>query len=511
MSSGKNNGLKIGAIIVLVLATVSFVFLPAVRGMNDRQEELVFGSWDGVKIKRTQDSVFNHQINFMANAAEQYGLAPRDANAQKSFTFNLFYGAYRASVLQIAMQQEAHNAGFIPSPDAVNKDLLAYFSDANGVYSPTRFEQTSDMKKAQLRKDVREQLEVTRYIDDFFGIEQNGFGLKMSDAEAKVLRTIAQNEKKFNYVVFTDELYPPSKIVKYGKEHKDLFASYNLRMITCTSEQEAKNTLAQLKKNELSFDDAVATVSTKKGTDELGVVTASYRYDINALIPDATQLKTVLEAKPDAEPTQVVKTSFGWAIIKSTAEVEAADFDKEATIKAATRYVKSRERGMVEDYLVKHAEQFKSKLNGRSLSTAAANTASLHVKTSAPFSVNYGNSALLTKIPTDKDPIIGRLMNDADFFTSVFALKTNEVSKPILADGDVILFEAIENPIVDEAVLTGLESAYKDGLKGWHGAYPITSFLFGQSVPFGQQSVFDFVFDNDKFDDHFFEVFSRLQ
>ena len=67
-------------------------------------------------------------------------------------------------------------------------------------------------------------------------------------------------------------LYPSSEIVKYGKEHSDLFTSYDLSLLSYPTEEEAKKMLASIKSGEVSFEDAVILNATKTLTRE------KYRY-----------------------------------------------------------------------------------------------------------------------------------------------------------------------------------------------------------------------------------------
>lgn len=507
MSVLQKYGARVGSIIVLALAVISFVFLPALS-KGRRSKPAVFGSWDGIEVTNTADSVFNRQVNYLAESAEQYGLEPTDPSAQQSFNFNLFYGAYRSSILQIAMRDEVRNAGFIVSTDAVNKALLPFFADANGVYSAAKFAQVSDAQKSAWRKQVTENLQMTRYIDDVFGVSQEGYGLKTSEGEAALIASIAENERAFKYVIFTDELFPKEEILKYAADHTDLFTRYDLQMVTFSTEHEAVEALEQLKRNELSFDDAVATVSTKQGTDEAGHIPSSYRYDINALFPDASHLQTVIGLLPDTMPNSVVQTQTGWAIVRALSAPVQPDFTEEAAYTVAEKYVKDHERGLIEDYLLAHAQEFTAEIKEGNI-TEAAKKENIAVLTSGSFSINYGNSSLLTRLPTQTDPILGSFAADADFFTAVFSLSQGQVSEPLLANGSVVVFKAESLTTADDNVLSALKSGYTDQVRNWQAYYPISLFLMSMPVPIGQQAVFDFILQNKKFDDNFFTVFTK--
>ena len=97
--------------------------------------------------------------------------------------------------------------------------------------SESKYQNTPETTRVTYRKEIEKYIKDNRYIEDLFG-NGSGYGLKTSSKETDFIVDMAKKERSFKYVVFNLSFYPSSEIVKYGKEHSDLFTSYDLSLLS---------------------------------------------------------------------------------------------------------------------------------------------------------------------------------------------------------------------------------------------------------------------------------------
>ena len=316
---------------------------------------------------------------------------------------------------------------------------------------------------------------------------------------------MAEKERIFNYVVFEESQFPQEKIREYGEEHADLFAEHNLLMLTFTSQEDANKTAQALEKGEITFEDAVITNSTKVGTDSNGKLLSPYRTTVNRTFPESKDLDTVLKLGVD-EVSPVVKTSYGYAIVKCTAPVTAADFTLTETQDRVFSYMKSNERGIIEDYLEQKAKTFAeaAKIGGFA---HEASVNDLVVQTSNPITLNYGNAAILPQISAQSDSFFAAGIRNENFYKKAFALKTAEISEPILLGSNVLVLQLEEEKTGSEETQNDIATSYRQFASIWYYEYPLAMLAY-QQLSWGQQTFIDFVLNSKNFTDNFNTVFN---
>jgi len=506
MKGFKRNTITIGGVIILILSVITFVFIPAVGG-GQAVDKKVLGKWKKKGLENTPDGLFIHQYRTLYTLIEQQGYIS-DKNQQPQFqqfiNRHIAHSAFLAAMVELAAQEEVLQAGFFLPNKSINKALVPFYADANGIYSAKRYEQTPEQQKLIYRKTVINYLTAQRYIEDIFGTYDKKLGLKISAAESAFIKSMAQKERTFSYVVFEESQFPKDKIREYGTAHADLFAEHHLQLITFTAQDEANKILQALQKGELKFEDAIVTHSTKTGTDSTGELYAPYRTTINKTFPESQDLDTVLKLGVD-QLSPVVKTQSGYAIVKCTAPITPADFSVAETEDRVFDYMKENERGIIEDYLEKQAQTFVSDAKQQIAADNFARIAAkrnLVVQTTNPLGLNYGNISILPHVTSQSDTAFASAEKNETFFKQLFKLKKGEISEPIILDSSIVVMQLKEETDTTDEAQNAAESSYNQYTSSWYYQYPVTFFSF-QQLPWGQQTFIDSILKSPHFTDNF--------
>ena len=510
MAGVKKNTLAIGSIIILVFSVIAFVFIPAAGGQAGSAANAMIGKWKNQRLDYTADGLFLREYRQLHRSAEMQGFLRSDNKIQQEFMERqIMRTAFNVSMVQLAAQHEALNAGFHLPNKNINKALMAFYTDSSGAYSEKMYTQTSEQQRLAYRREVIDYLTAQRYIEDNFGTYDNMFGLKTSSAETAFVQKMAEKERSFNYVVFEESQFPAEKIRSYGEEHADLFAEHSFLMLTFASQEDADKTAQALQKDEIKFEDAVVTNSTKLGTDSSGKLLSPYRTTVNRTFPESKDLDTVLKLGVD-EVSPVVKTASGYAIVKCTAPVKAADFTLSETQDRVFSYMKSNERGIIEDYLEEKAKTFAAaaKAGGSGGFAHEAELNDLVVQVSNPMVLNYGNADILPQISAQSDSFFSAGMRNETFFKTAFSLKPEEISAPVLLGSNVLVLQLNEEKDASEEAKNKIATSYRQFASIWYYEYPLAMLAY-QQLSWGQQTFINFVLQSKNLTDNFNEVFNK--
>ena len=178
MAGFKKNTLAIGSIIILVFSIIAFVFVPAAGGQWGSNTKTMLGKWKNKQLDYTADGLFFQEYRKLHYSAETRGYLRSDNKVQQEFVERqIMHAAFNASMIQLAAQEEALNAGFYLPDKNINKALIPYYTDSTGAYSEKLYTQTSEQQRLANRRQVIDYLTAQRYIEDNFGTYDNIFGL----------------------------------------------------------------------------------------------------------------------------------------------------------------------------------------------------------------------------------------------------------------------------------------------------------------------------------------------
>ena len=241
----KTDGAKIGAVIILIISAI--VFIPVggsavISSILQKNRTPVFGKFKGQKIEYKAGSDFAANVSYIAQRYQSYGY---DTSQMYSYT-------------------EA----------AVNRAILPYFYDENGVYSSKIFNQADESQKSEIRTAAEKSLVYSRFTDDVLGSDYGSssklYGLKYCSKEENFVSAMGSEKHSFVLAAFPTDTLPREETVKFANEHSEFFRKYNLSAISLTEKLDADNTLKSINDGETTFDAAVTDVSEKLYTDSDG-------------------------------------------------------------------------------------------------------------------------------------------------------------------------------------------------------------------------------------------------
>ena len=169
------------------------------------------------------------------------------------------------------------------------------------------------------------------------------------------------------------------------------------------------------------------------------------------------------------------------------------------------------EKGMLEDYVLQTANRFAEAARTAGFETAAEDfeETTLTVETSNLFGINYGNASSLPSLPSQG--IFTSLEKNESFFKKAFALKSGEISEPILAGSEVAVLTLEEEKEVDEYTLDRTKKDYQNQAGAWFPYYHIAAIMSMQGMnyplPIAHKTFMDYIFTNSKFQDNFGNLF----
>lgn len=482
---GRNLGITIGSIVILILAAASFIFVPAIADAGASNEIPAVGKYGNQEIKYAYGTYFSQMVQQLA---QQY-----QANGQQIDTSTYYYifnQAFTATVLNLAITDQVEKSKYIVPTSYVDRTMIPYFSE-NGVYSAKLFNATPDKDKLELRQNIENSLIYDRYLVDVFGDSNtNTYGLKVSKAEEDFIASMNATQRSFEMVAFNKSNFPQSETVAFGKNNVNLFTKYDLSVITTADESTAKKILSQIEKNQITFEDAISSLSAGLyATSPEGRLTNNYFYQLKTLVTSEDDLTKITSLGIDSL-SPVLKTSTGYAIFKCEGEPIMPDFSTSSMIDTVYSYMTSYETSKIEDYFINQANDFAAEVT-RTTFDAAAKKYGVEATEVSAFPVNYGNNELLTAVPsTSIAALAGAQTNDA-FLETAFTLQSNEISSPIVIQDNVVVIK------LNEIVTNNSET------ESFSFMYPYYATQFDQSI------VQAYFMDSDKVKNNVIDVFFK--
>lgn len=439
-----------GSIIILVLAAISFIFIPAmVQGGGSEIPPL--GYYNKKPIEYKQGTYFTSLVQFYS---EQVG----SENLQSAY-FDIFNTAFNGAVLNEAFTQAVDATGYVVPTALLDRNMIPYFYDENGVYSKKLFNEASDSTKIELRNSLENSLVYQRYTDDLFGSasEKIGdyamYGLKTPSTEIAFIDSMGENQRTFQVVSFDMTNYPAAEAITWGQNNADLFTQYDLSVISLADEVAANNLLKQLQNNEILFEDAVTELSRNyySGTD--GKLLNKYKYQLNNIVTDEASLNA-LTALTEGQISGVVATTNGYSIFRGDGASIPANFEDETLVDAVVSYMRSYESGLIETYYLDLAQDF---WNVASVSGMAEACRQFEVQPTevGPFPLNYGSSPLFPSMSSTDVALNGAASNE-NFMKTAFSMQMDEISSPIVLNNYVVMLmltEEATTPVENDAAM----------------------------------------------------------
>lgn len=442
--SAKKILISIGSIFILVLAAISFVFIPAMA-QSGGEELPPFGYYHGKPIKYSQGSYFAAMVNYY------YESLGNVENVNIEDEYKIFNNAFNDTVMNMAYTRAVDKSGYLVPDSAIERDLKSYFME-DGVFSQKAFNSVSENQKLDMWNAIEEALFASRYTDDVFGSQTDimgdysMYGLKSSSKETDFIKEMGQNQRAFDYVSFDTSKYPQEQAIAWAEKNPEVFTKYNLDVITVAEESTAKNLLRQIQAGEILFEDAIPEYSLNYYSESDGALTSSYNYQVKNIVKDEESLNAITNLAVNSV-SDVIETINGYSIFKAKAEPTVANFADEDTITLVTEYMINYESGVVEAYFMDLASDFANNASLSSFELASAN-AGLEIKNIELSPLNYGNNPILPTLNLAGN-YLPNLQNNESFFKEAYSLQLGQISKPIPLSGMVCVFKLAKEEIVD--------------------------------------------------------------
>lgn len=450
----KSTFLVVGTIVIFVLATVSFILLPAIV-RDDSSSYPPFGSYKGKKIELKNGSEFSEYVSFYI---EQAGKSNNPL-----ITLQAFNKAFNNYVVSLAYEDNIKETNYTIPDTLLTRNLYHYFTDASGNYSAKIYNETPNAQKTKIYNNVKKNLINARYTQDYLGTyggKRTIGGLKQSSGEIPFIADMGTKTRVFDIVAFSVSDYPETETTKFGLDNKELFVTYNYEVLTFDKETKAKEILGQIKNNEIVFEDALKDekISTKLyGTD--GKFENKYYYQFMSDFQE-DELTAVKNLKADEISDVVAIKGGSFAIFRCTKNPSEPDFTNDALVKDVFTYLLNNKRSVVETYFENQAKDFKMKALGAGFDEVCESLGKEKV-TTEPFPLNYGNDEMIERISANS--ILSGAEKNENFLKTAFSLKLNEISSPIVINNNVIVLKLVEEQLADaEAIKKDLDLSYEN-------------------------------------------------
>ena len=462
--------LSVGSVIILVLAAVSFIVIPAMLPGSQRQLPPV-GSYRGTKIEYTTGSYFANAVDYY-DREEREQLKKQNKSSNGGFSFNTFNQAFRDAVLMAAFTDEVKRSGYVAPASLVERSMLMlrYFQNENGEYSAKIYRDTPDSRKIEIQNETEKQLIFNRYSEDIAGI-------KVSDAEVQFVLNMNYPSRSFDAAFFSTSDYPKEEAAAFGKNHAELFKKYDLSVITTATEAEAKKVANRLQHNELVFSDAVSEYSTKQYSDENGVLNGRYHYQLKNIIKAEDKFKEITELAP-GPISGAVETTTGWSVFTCTGASENADFSDQSVVDTVYNYMTVYEAGTIEEYFINIAKDFSAQAAVKDF-YEAAEAFNAQTATVPAFPINYGNTQLLNSIQFRLVPQLTGAQSNEKFLTTAFSLSEKEISEPLVVERNIVVLRLknVETEDTEADVMRMFYSQYYNNYAAQSNARAVQSFF----------------------------------
>lgn len=473
------------SVIVLVIIVLAFVVAPALGGRAQGSNRLIFGYYNGEAIEYTPDSYFSRQRDAYAQQVENMSEA-NDENYQWQ-AMQVWKGAYDATVVHTAILQQAEKSGLHISEQKLDRSIA---TDGpyrrNGQFSAELYRQTPNAEKITTRNLFEENLLHEQWTQDLMNIPS-------APGESEFFAGLATPERRFEYVSYSLGDYPEEEVLQYAQANMAQFSKANLSRISLRMDKgEAKEIYTQLQENPSRFEELAQNHSSDENAEKGGDMGWIRYHELSAALEDSAKADTVFSLS-DGEISDLIETSFGYAIYRCDEPSQLPDFSNQEEITAVRSYLIQNDRGQVEDYFIEQAQALRSEAEVEGFSVAASRQ-NLETATTNYFPINYGGSFFLKSIQSENgDGILKQAQSNSRVLTALFSLSEDEYSEAFVLGRNVVVARLLDERETPEEELQQIKNYY--------------SYI---TQNFQSQDIRQHFLESDKLEDNFMQVFARL-
>lgn len=445
-----NPFIAIGTIFVLIIVVVAFVLVPAIVPNSGRSTDLVFGVYDKIPIAYVPGNYFAQTFDRVV----QYYRSMRGDDFNYMSDYQCWYETYQFATVRTAILQEMKKAKYLVPEKAVDREVALLYQE-NGRFSPRLYRKVDNNTRLAQWRQMQESLTIQHYTSDFSKMIQ-------PQAQADFISNMASPVRSFDMTFFEINDYPDSELVSFAREHSDLFVQTHLSMITVSSsEREAKKILGMIKDETETFEDIARMQSKDEYADRGGDMGIKPAYELVSVIPDEAAREKIIALQKD-EYSEVIKLEAGWAFFMAMEDAQALDLDDPLSLGGVRSYIQTFERGQMEDWAERKAQEFIAQVGKDGFAAAIAKNG-LTKRSFGPLPLNYGDVDLFEKLSSFSIPELYGASTDELFWKAAFSTEVNTPSQPITNGSyKVVLFPTSEAS-AEESEIGRIESLFSSG------------------------------------------------
>jgi hypothetical protein len=468
--SRSNPLLFIGTVIILVFVVITFIFVPAIVPEASGGADLNFGYYNKVPINYVPGNYF---AQVQSNIAQYMQSSLSENNALDVYRV-IWRGAFEETVIHVAILEEMKKAGYTPPPEIVDRAVarLPNFQE-NGRFSPSRYRQLDNAARISLWREVQDSLAEERYKEDMLN-------LRVSSTETSFISAMASPQRSFDMAAFPLSSYPDTEIIAHVKDNPALFMTTHLSKITISSgEREAQQVLTSVQEGTLSFEDAARTHSQDFYAEKGGDMGLKMVYELISEVPDTAEREAVAALR-GGEYSSVIKVPSGWAFFRAEAAPYPADTGDSSQLEKIRYYLMYSERGRVEDWVIRQAEEFSALVRETDFDSAIQ-AKGLTKRNFGPLALNYGGNELFPTLSSFSVTELLYADSNELFWRTAFSTPLRTPSTPfVILDNILVLYPVEENP-AEETSKENIESAYSSYWLSYNAERNLRSFFLGSA------------------------------
>ncbi|MBQ9239080.1 MAG: hypothetical protein IJ191_07200, partial [Treponema sp.] len=352
----------IASVIILLIAALVFVVMPALVGNSQRNELPPVGSYDGQAITYAVGSDFAKTANRYSEIRRRQNQNAETGMQEYIDTVSYsFRAAFQEVLTRLAYSKAVAKSKYQPPQAAVSRVMVPYFTDENGNYSSRLYRQTSDAERTTLQSQAEKALMLARYESDLFATTEqaqyyllfeterydvysnpgltesfngtNLYGIKSPKTETAFLAQMGSEERLFDMASFDMGNYPAHEKIAYGRSNAEKFIAYDMSVITVDDRSEAESVLRRIRNESITFVDAVSTYSRKSYSDTDGKLITNYAYQLERTVTQAADFSILTSLLP-GETSDVIQTGTTYSIFQVDGDSVQPDFSTEPLLTA---------------------------------------------------------------------------------------------------------------------------------------------------------------------------------
>ena len=489
-------GIYIGSVVILILVIVTFLggdLLSGGRRFGSAGDDYIFGHYEKTPIAYVPGNYFAENYNNLHRYYQAQGVDVSNfwTSAQ------LWRMAFEGALTHTALLEIMKKSGYSVPERIVDREVskLTQFQE-NGRFSPELYRQTSESTRLSLSRQVQESLVKSVFYNDYYD-------LFYPRGEAEFIANMASLPRVYEFVTFSVDDFPESEFVLYARNNQSLFNSIHMSKISAASEREARRILSSVRDGTTTFEDAARNQSVDIYSASGGDMGIRYFYELEREITNSGD-RGVIYGLRTGEISDIVVTADGWSFFRIENAVKTADLNDEAVMERARAYVRSFERGRMEDWAIARAREFSAQALDFGFEDAAYSW-NLARDSFGPLSINYGSVDLFSSLESFSlynvsSQDLSSMSRNENFWRTILQAQMDTPSSPLVQGSYVFVFVPIEEIKADQETIDNI----KDRFSSWWNIreYPYLSYI-------SEQLIQQYFVNSEKTDDSFWEAFFR--